>query len=339
MPPSVADVFNTDIFSMFTLCAAIERLPYVPGRVTQMGLFADQGIPTTTVMIEERAGLLNLVPTTRRGAPAEQARGPKRVARSLLCTHIPYEDTIQADDVLNRRQFGSENLEDGVAMTVNDRLAMMKQDVMTTLEYLKLGALKGVILDADGATVIYNLFTEFAITQTTVDFELAVAGTDIRLKCLEVKRAIEDALGAGTYGHIHALCGQEWFDDLVSHADVKAAYDRWRDGEILRSDVRAGFNFAGVIFEEYRGTVSGVDFIEDDEAHFFPVGVPNLFATYFAPGDFIESVGTNGIPLYAKRAILEFDRGVKLHVQSNPLPLCHRPGVLVKATTSSAASS
>ncbi|NSX83902.1 hypothetical protein GOM44_07085, partial [Wolbachia endosymbiont of Atemnus politus] len=25
-----------------------------------------------------------------------------------------------------------------------------------------------------------------------------------------------------------------------------------------------------------------------------------------------------------------FDRGTDLHTQSNPLPMCHRPGILVK---------
>ncbi|HNN17418.1 MAG TPA: major capsid protein, partial [Giesbergeria sp.] len=37
-------------------------------------------------------------------------------------------------------------------------------------------------------------------------------------------------------------------------------------------------------------------------------------------------------PLYAKQEPRKFDRGTDLHTQSNPLPMCHRPGVLVKLT-------
>jgi hypothetical protein len=35
-------------------------------------------------------------------------------------------------------------------------------------------------------------------------------------------------------------------------------------------------------------------------------------------------------PLYAKQEPRRFDRGTDLHTQSNPLPMCHRPGILVK---------
>ena len=48
-------------------------------------------------------------------------------------------------------------------------------------------------------------------------------------------------------------------------------------------------------------------------------------------GDFVETVNTVGLPRYAKQAIDdEFGRWVKVHSQSNPLPICTRPRVLVK---------
>ena len=54
------------------------------------------------------------------------------------------------------------------------------------------------------------------------------------------------------------------------------------------------------------------------------------FATYFAPADFNETANTMGQQLYAKQEPRKFERGTDLHTQSNPLPMCHRPGVLVK---------
>lgn len=53
-----------------------------------------------------------------------------------------------------------------------------------------------------------------------------------------------------------------------------------------------------------------------------------------APADFNETVNTLGQPLYAKQDSRKFERGTDLHTQSNPLPMCHRPGVLVKLTMS-----
>ena len=58
----------------------------------------------------------------------------------------------------------------------------------------------------------------------------------------------------------------------------------------------------------------------------------NTFRTYFAPADFNETANTLGLPLYAKQEPRKFGRGTDLHTQSNPLPICLRPEVLVKGT-------
>ena len=71
-------------------------------------------------------------------------------------------------------------------------------------------------------------------------------------------------------------------------------------------------------------------FIAQGEAHGFPLGTMDTFATYFAPADFNETANTLGQPLYAKQEPRKFERGTDLHTQSNPLPMCHRPAVLVK---------
>jgi hypothetical protein len=101
--------------------------------------------------------------------------------------------------------------------------------------------------------------------------------------------------------------------------------------------VRRGFTYGGITFEEYRGQATDTSgtarrFIAAGEAHAFPLGTIDTFGTYFAPADFNETVNTVGQPLYAKQEPRKFDRGTDLHTQSNPLPMCHRPGVLVKLT-------
>jgi Phage major capsid protein E len=50
-----------------------------------------------------------------------------------------------------------------------------------------------------------------------------------------------------------------------------------------------------------------------------------------APADFVETANTISLPRYAKQAVdQQFARWVMLHVQSNPLPICTRPRVLIK---------
>jgi hypothetical protein len=114
--------------------------------------------------------------------------------------------------------------------------------------------------------------------------------------------------------------------------EVAKAYDRYLDGAFLRQgQARGSFEYAGILFEEYRGKVGAVDFTDASKAYFFPVGMPGLFRQYNAPADFVETANTIGLPRYAKQAVdQQFARWVMLHVQSNPLPICTRPRVLIK---------
>ena len=330
------DIFSSSAFSMVALTDAINQMPFVPGRIGQLGLFREQGVSTTSVMIEEREGNLTLVETTSRGAPAVQHVANKRKARSLAVPHIALEDTILADEVQNVRAFGSENMLEGVQNVVNQRLSEMASKIDATLEHLRIGAIKGLILDADGSAVIYDLFTEFGVTAyTEVDFDLdnaSPAPGAVKKKCHDIRRKIEDELGVVPYDHIHAMCGPDFFDDLITHPEVEKAYERWLDGAFLRQgQARGSFEYAGILFEEYRGKVGSVDFTDASKAYFFPVGVPGLFRQYNSPADFVETANTIGLPRYAKQAVdQQFARWVMLHLQSNPLPICTRPRLLIK---------
>lgn len=184
---------------------------------------------------------------------------------------------------------------------------------------------------------------EFKIPPKTINFKLNVATTSVLDKCLELKRAMTGGLAGERMSTVHCLVSPEFFTKLVTHANVQEAYKLWNDGQALRSDMRAGFPFAGVTFEEYAGEASAPDgeggwvtrrFIAADEGHAFPLGTIDTFATHFAPADFNETVNTLGQPIYAKQEPRRFDRGTDLHTQSNPLPICHRPGLLIRVTAS-----
>ena len=329
------DIFKGSAFSALSMTDAINKLPYVPGRIGALGIFEERGVPTRTIMVEEREGLLSLIPTSPRGAPAEQNKPGKRTARSLTIPHLAIEDTINADEVQDVRAFGSDSTLESMGTVVNQRMADMSQKLDATNEHLRIGAIKGKILDADGSTELYNLFTEFNVNQAAVvDFDLdnasPVAGA-VRKKCMDVKRTVIKALGNVPLKGIHAFCGDAFFDDLITHVEIREAYERFMENAHARSDlVYAQFTYAGIVFENYQGGIGDTPFVGTDAVHFFPTGVAGLFKQYYAPADFSEAVNTIGLPRYAKVALdYEFQRWVKIHVQSNPLPICTRPAVLI----------
>lgn len=328
--------FTSDAFSMAALTAAINKIPNNYGRVEQLGLMPAQGVRTRTIIIEEMGGVLNLLPTRPVGAPGTVGVQGKRKVRSFVIPHIPHDDTVLPEEVQGIRAFGSETETDALANLMAQKLQNMRNKHAITLEYLRMGALKGIILDADGST-LYDLYDEFDIVAKTVDFALSNAATEVLLKVLEVKRHIEDNLKGEFMTGIVCLCSAGFFDAFTTHAKVKEAYLYYQRNQQLGNDYRTGFTFGGVTFEEYRGQATDGEgtvrkFIADNEAHFLPLGTANTFRTYFAPADFNETANTLGLPLYAKQAPRKFDRGTELHTQSNPLPICLRPEVLVKAT-------
>lgn len=333
------DVFKTDAFNMTTLTAGTIKAPFRPRRIAELGLFFDKGIRTKTVMVEEKAGLLSLIPTSARGGVPDTIGGTPRTARSFIVPHLARETKILADEIEGVRSFGSESELEGVQAVVNDRLATLRYMHEVTLEYLRIGAIKGTILDSNGTTTIYNLFTEFGVAQQVKDFVFGTTTTDILATVIAMKELIEDELGGDSYQSIRVLCSATWFAALVGHTLVRDAY-KYQQSQALRSDLRAGFSFGDVDFEVYRGSVGGVPFIPTGTAYAFPMGVITengpLFTTYFAPADFVETVNEIGLPIYVKQAPDPdgLNRFVKLHSQSNPLPLCLRPRVVVKCTQS-----
>ena len=329
------DVFKDDAFSLRSLTASINKLPMKPGRLGQLGLFTERGITTTTVQIEEKSGTLSLIQTSPRGEPGDTIGRDKRKLRALNVPHLQREGQINADEVQGIRRFGTESDVETVQGLVNDRMSVLRAMHEVTLEHLRMGALKGLILDADLST-IYNLFTEFGVTQDTVAFDFSDVDLDVRNVCTHVLRTMEDNLGAATYTGARALCSSDFFDGLIGHSQVKESF-KYQEGQVLRTDLRRGFTFGGITFEEYRGKVGSTLFIAQGEAYCFPEGAMvedgPLFQTYFAPADFEETVNTLGLPFYAKQAPdRDFNRFTKLHTQSNPLPLCLRPDAVIKLT-------
>lgn len=332
-------IFDDPAFNAVSLTAAINLLPNNYGRIREMNLMPIKGVTQRFIAVEEYNGVLTILPTQPVGAPGTTGKSGKRKVRTFAVPHIPHDDVVLASDVEGVRKFGTEDQLQAVSEVVNDKLQGMRNKHAITLEHLRMGALKGIILDADGS-ILYNLYTEFEIVQKVVDFVLGTGTTDVRAKCYEVVRHIEQNLKGEVKSGVRALVSQEFFDKLIGHSKVKEAFANTLEAaNRLGGDVRKGFTFGGITFEEYVASASDPDgntrrFIAANEGHAFPEGTAETFQTCVAPADFIEAVNTIGIEIYAKQEPRKFGRGIDLHTQSNPLPICKRPAVLVKIHSS-----
>jgi len=339
------DIFNDEAFSVTSLTDALRDLKYRPGRLSELGLFRSSSISTLTVAIERIGDSLERIKPTPRGAPGEVRDMPKRNIRDFRARHFKRDWSVIADEVQGVRAFGSETALNTVQGIVMDKMAANLADFDLEEEAQRVGAIQGNIVFADGTSE--NLFTGFDVTEEAeVDFDLdnaAPVDGILRKRCTTLIRKMRARLGGVPFTSVHAMVGDEFFDQLLQHKEVRETYKNHSEAAILR-DSYVGLNrgsnpifqFGGIVFENY-GSVDAAEGsstfvgIASDKARFFPIGVPNLFRTYYAPADYVETVNTLGTRLYSKQDRMKFDRGIEGEMQMNSLHLCTRPGVLMGA--------
>lgn len=326
----IADVFNSSLFTTMSLTAAVNDQPYLPQFLGELGLFAEKGVETTSVLIERKGESLALVQSSARGAPGVPTPVDKRDAVDLQAPRLLQPGALMADSIQNVRRFGSPDQLEGVETKRDEVLAAQARNLDLTLEYHRLGAVQGYVLDADGS-VIFDLYSKFGITAPAqVDFKLDQPDAGIRKSINGVKRTVNEALGAlrATVSGFVALCGDEFFDEFTNHDEVIKTYLNQQAANDLReADTLDAVVFGGVVWVNYQGY--GQVRIQDEEFRMLPIGVPDLFQTVFTPADYMEAVNTIGLPRYSKAEMMKFDRGIELETQSNPVTFCTRPGALI----------
>lgn len=338
MAENILDIFNDDAFSVISMLDGMREINYVPGRIGQLGIFAEEPIDTLTVAIEKEAdGSLVLVPSSPRGGPGQTITGPKRSARMLRVPHFQRDDAIFADEIQGIRAFGHARQVETLQGKIAKKAARHQTHFGLTEEYHRLNIIKGGnLLDADGSTLV-NYATEFGeALPTEIDFDLdnaTPAKGALRKACAGVVRGIADSLGGLPFTGIVAIMGRKFADDFFAHGEVRETFlnteqaSKLRDGYIRPAgSTFSAFEFGGISWEEYRG--GGSVSVHEDKVHFVPVGVPGLFQTAIAPADYLETVNTLGEALYAKQWPMGNDKGVNLEFQTNKLHFCTRPRVL-----------
>lgn len=339
------DIFNDNAFSMVSLTQALEKMPFQPTLLGSLNIFEPAPVRTELVSIEKREDKLAVIQTSNRGAPIDRSDNEKRDIRDFRTNRIAKGDRITASEIQNIRAFGSETELMQVQAEVIRRYQTILTDVQVTFENMRLGAIQGIVLDADG-TSLRNWYTEWGISQANeIDFELDDSATDVRKKCNVVVRAMMKASkGAWIPGRtaVHALCGDTFYDNLTGHKSVKDTYLNWAAATDLRQgNAYEAFTFGGITFHNYRGAddftaqgqagTKGLG-IDAEKAKFFPVGAPGVFKHAMSPGESFEYVNTPGSPVYGM-IVPDQQRNMWVDVEaySYPLMICTRPEMLQRA--------
>ncbi|MNQ49488.1 hypothetical protein D3C85_634010 [compost metagenome] len=327
-------IFEDEAFGVTSLIGTLNDDHPVPGQLSNSGLFVESGSTTVTVQIEKDGNTLQLVPAAPRGATGLVVNGSKRQLIPFNCVHLPQTFSILADEIQGIRAFGSRTELQAVQDVVNARYTPVRNQLAATHEFQRVGAIKGLIVDADGVSPLSNLFAIFGLSQQSqaIGFNVDPQASTIDADIVEALDKQEDALGTATSTGAVAWCGKTFWAKLIADGHAREAYLNHEAAAALRGDRRRQFEYGGVLWIRYTGKIGGAAFIADNEAYLVPEGVPDLFRTIFAPANYMETVNTLGVPYYGKLERMPFDKGVIGEAQSNPLHICTKPTAVIKLT-------
>lgn len=323
-----------------------EELNIIPntwGTIGRLGLFQDEPVASSNVVFEEIVKDGALIVDRVRGERSNVNKDYTRKLHSFLVPHFPLDDAIYPKDLANVRAYGAPNGEADQLNQVRERkMERIARDHAWTLEAARAQLIVAGTAYAPSGTITQDFNSEFGWTRATVGFALTTGTTEVLDKIEQCIASIQDNVqnGSGISG-IVALCSKGFFSALISHPNVKAAFqyysssqeplrDRLSIGADARSPQRV-FNYGGVLFIEMRDAYNGTALIPTDEAYFVGQGTDS-FKTYYAPAERFGLVNTLGERMYMFETAASNGTKVEIETESNFLNAVLRPQIIVKAT-------
>ena len=310
------------------LTLLLNKSKYNPGIIARLGLFSESGISSTIAAIDVADEALTLLPISiPRGGVAEVHRPRDSTLLTATALHIPTRATVMAESVQNVRALGGISLDTPEAVR-SRALAGMRKNIELTLEHVRFGTIRGQIVDIDG-TVMLDLFAALGLSQTTIAMDLTSSTKLLVNSTIDAERQSEYVLGGDQPSGFLALAAPDFMDALRANPSYVSDLRFAAPNELLKN-FRNGITVGDTTYLEVRSTPGLPARIPAGEAYLLPLGIADFLVTRYAPADYVETVNTPGLPMYAKSQLMDFDKGFMLESQSNPINLCTRPAAVIR---------
>ncbi len=344
---NIRDYFNS--FKNTDFVDGITQTPLQYGYINSRNYFDVKSTNQTAIVFDKDYNTTTLLPQVKRGGKAA-TQGKERTADTfaLSLAYFKHEDRLTGEDIQGWRQVGRTDNET-LAHATAEKLADMRLTWDQTQEYMKLQALKGIFKTPDGTTVA-NMFTEFSISQTSIDFVLGTSTTNIDAKIRLLKSTIaKNVLNGGAIGGVEVLVDPSFFDKLISHPNMKNAYQYYVNSgkQLLRDDlseymkwgIMDHFEFRGVNFISYDATFNLPDGTTElafaaDTGTGYATGVRDLYRGFNGPSNKLSAANEPGQELFMRTYVDPKDEYVEFEMEAAPLYFATKPASIVAVTSS-----
>ncbi len=305
------------------LTEKINRIETSPTLLSDLGLTVGEGtgVKTVYIEIERKHGKLGIIPDQARGGAAAILRPTNTDKAVFKAAHFPLQSEILADAVTGTDY----SLKEEIA----NELIMHKETHNNTFEHMRLGALKGKVVDVKGNKILADVWSEFGITQTVFPMNLSGSNTKLLTKNNEAMAKVRKAMGKQSFNGYIALCGESFFTDLIT----KALADNYRLKETSIQTISTtqyhGYRIDGIDYIPYN-TEWGTDAdIPANEAILIP-NQKGFIKRWNAPATTVQQANKKGVPIFVNSEPLAHDKGVSIYSESNPLFVAAIPEAIIK---------
>lgn len=329
-------------------------IPNTVGITNALGLF------TPTYSTQKS---IEIVRTTRSNRLLEDRnwdeRNQTRAGRQhdsllLKIPHFPLDDAITPNDVDGIVQAGSlaEFAElESVASVRAEKMIDMREDHALTLEAARMQLITTGTAYAPRGTVVTNYYTEFGITREELGVDLAGA-SDPRAAFNDAKKLVRNGLRDGQAGTVRSfvvLCSDSFYMALQQNAFVTDAFKYVDQGQALNILLgRGGADVSGLDARFEQMSLFGITFINagaagyenaagvfvpfipEGDAYMMPVGVRDLFKTYYAPANRFGSINRAAQGSYWFEYLNEKDDIIEIMTEQNFLNALLNPAAIIR---------
>lgn len=329
-------------------------IPNTVGITNALGLFQDDYRSQKNIEIVRSTRKSHILEDRNWDERNQTIAGRQQDSLLLKIPHFPLDDAITPNDIDGIVQAGSlaEFAElETVASVRADKMIDMREAHSLTLEAARMQMIVTGTAYAPRGTVVTNFYTEFGVTRTEIDVDFSGAA-DPRATINTAKKAVRNGLRDGQAGTVRSfvvLCSDSFYMALQQNAFVTDAFKYVDQGQALSVLLGRGgadvngldarfeqmslfgctfINAGAAGYENAAGTF--VPFIPEGDAYMLPVGVRDLFKTYYAPANRFGTVNRRAQGSYWYEYLNEKDDIIEIMTEQNFLNALLNPAAVVR---------